>query len=746
MILAVSDRIETLRERLKHNGAASDRIAGQRKDAYARVFAETRDRPQVVRHAEALAAFLREKDLIVFEEDLLAGVSQFYDFTEPLDMPCLDHPALKHIPDDLWCPAGVAGGGDPADMVEFCRGFHIGLFTSAMGGHVIAGYDRVIAAGLGSLIEAARERLATAEGEARDFATASLAVCEAARDYILRYAAEAERLAGETPVDEFRGQLQAISEACRQIAAERPRTFFEAVQLVVLTHEVITAEQGSGSLSLGRADQYLFPFYQRDIEAGRLTADAAEEVVQALWLKFGALKNAYQNVTLGGIDGRGMFAGNDLTLMGLRATARLKMDQPLVSFRWHESMPEAFWEPVLDLIGEGLGFPAMFNDSVVIDAKCNVGLSREDAANYGIVGCVEMTAGGKEWSQTEAVRVNWAKALELMLNDGRCTLTGTQTAFRSEAALAELTTFEAFCDSYKRVFEQMVDMAAEWTIVRDRGYPLVWPFPFLSSTMAGCLEAGRDVTAGGTTYNLLTMNNCGMADVADSLMAIRKRVYDDQSLTLDELAEAVRNNFEGAEPVRASLTDAAERFGNDADGPDLIVKELAELLHERLATYQNARGGGYQIGMYTVSAHAQMGAATGALPSGRPAGVSLANGFSPCQGADASGPTAVARSLTTLDHRQFGNGVVVDLKFSPPLLAEPQGRQAIRKVIETYFDLGGLEIQFNVVDRKTLLAAQANPAEFRDLVVRVSGFSAYFVDLDKVCQNEIIARTEHGRV
>ena len=746
MISALDDRIETLRERLKHNGAATDRMAGQRKDVYARVYGETKAQPIVVRRAKALAAFLREKDLLIFEEDVLAGFSQFYDFAEPLDMPYLDHPALEELPDDLWCPAGVAGGADPAEMLDFCRGFHIGLFSAALGGHVIAGYDRVIASGLGAMIDAARERLATAKGQARSFVAASLRVCEAASDYLFRYAAEAERQAGQTSVSACRQQLQAISVACQHVASERPRTFFEAAQLVVLTHEIITAEQGSGSLSPGRLDQYLFPFYRDDIEAGRLTADEAEEIVQALWLKLGALKNAYQNVTLGGCNADGVFMGNDLTLMGLRASARLKMDQPLVSFRWCESMPEGFWGPVLDLVGEGLGFPAMFNDAVVIDAKFNVGLSREDATNYGVVGCVEMTAGGKEWSQTEAIRINWAKALELMLNGGCCTLTGTQTAFRPARPLAELTTFEAFVDSYKRVFERMVDMAAEWTIVRDRGYPLVWPFPFLSSTMAGCLEAGRDVTAGGTTYNLLTMNNCGMADVADSLMAIRRLVYEEQSLTLAELAEALRKNFDGAESLHARLTDSAERFGNDADGPDLIVKELAELLHERLARYRNARSGGYQVGMYTVSAHAHMGSATGALPSGRAAGVSLANGFSPCQGADVSGPTAVARSLTKLDHRQFGNGVVVDLKFSPSLLAQPQGRQAIRKLIETYFDLGGLEIQFNVVDRKTLMAAQAKPEEFRDLVVRVSGFSAYFVDLDKVCQNEIIARTEHGRV
>ena len=742
MISAVEGRIETLKQRTKHNGCFSEATAELRRRVYERVFAATRGESQVLRRAKALAAFLAEKDITVFAEDVLAGLQQTYDFREPMDLPCLEDPAIADRPEESYCPMAVAAGADPDAMAEFCAGFHIGLFTSSLGGHVIAGYDRVIDMGVGELVSAARARLETAEGEAREFADASVIVCEAFADYVRRYAERARAVADQTDVTAFADQLRTVAAACERIAVDRPRTFLEAAQLVALMHEVITAEQSSGSLSLGRLDQYLHLFYQADLAAGRLSKDSAEEIIQALWLKFGALKGAYQNVTLGGCDADGNDLGNDLTVMGLRASARLKMDQPLVSFRWHPSMPEALWEPVLDLIGEGLGFPAMFNDEVVIDAKCGVGLSRADAADYGVVGCVEMTDGGREWSQTEAARINWAKALELLLNDGICTLTGTPTPFRADRPLAELATFEQFLDCYKRVFGRLIDMAAEWTVVRDEGFPLLYPTPFLSSTMAGCLEAGRDVSAGGTTYNLLTMNNCGMADTADSLLAIKHLVYDRRELTLDELAGALRNNFAAAD-LRATLADAGPHFGTDRDEADLLVRDLAELLHERLAGFRNARGGGYQIGMYTVDSHAWLGKATGALPSGRPAGVALANGFSPCQGADTAGPTAVIRSLTKLDHRQFGNGMVLDIKFSPSFFDDPQGRQALQRLIETYFELGGLEIQFNVVSRATLLAAQAYPDRFRDLVVRVSGFSAYFVDLDTVCQNEIIARTEH---
>ena len=705
MISVVDDRIETLRQRLKHNGCFSEAMAEQRRMVYERVFAETRGEPQVLRRGKALAAFLAEKDVSVFVEDVLAGLQQTYDFREPMDLPSLEAPAIASRAEESYCPMAVAAGAAPDAMADFCAGFQIGLFTSSLGGHVIAGYDRVIATGVGVLVAAAQVRLETAEGEARDFAEASVIVCEAFRDYIGRYADQARAVAAETDVAAFGDQLRAVAAACEWIAAERPRTFLEAAQLVALMHEVITAEQASGSLSLGRLDQYLHPFYQADLAAGRLGKDEAEEIIQALWLKFGALKGAYQNVTLGGCDAAGAYVGNDLTVMGLRASARLKMDQPLVSFRWHPAMPVEFWERVLDLLGEGLGFPAMFNDEVVIDAKCRVGLDRADAADYGAVGCVEMAAGGREWSQTEAVRINWAKALELMLNDGRCTLTGEPTPLRADVPLAELATFEGFLDCYKRVFGRLIDMAAEWTVVRDEGFPLLYPTPFLSSTMAGCLESGRDVSAGGTTYNLLTMNNCGMADTADSLLAIKHLVYEASALTLAELAEALRTNFAGADDLRAQLAEAGPHFGTDRDEADLLVRDLAELLHERLADYRNVRGGGYQIGMYTVDSHAWLGKATGALPSGRPAGVSLASGFSPRQGADTAGPTAVVRSLTKLDHRQFGNGMVLDIKFSPSIFDDSQGRQALRKLIETYFTLGGLEIQFNVIDRKTLTVA-----------------------------------------
>jgi pyruvate-formate lyase len=734
-------RIDALRARIAHGGAYQESLATLRAEVCAREFARSQGEAQVVRAAKVLASFLRDKEIPMVSGDVLAGHQQCYDFATPMDLPCFDTPpagsrlSKETVP--LALAAGVAGD-DVALMEEFLTGLEIGLIGTCLGGHVIGGYDRVLEMGFPALAAEAR-------AETGAFAEASAIVMEAASEYAYRYARRAEELL-PTASEEDRPYLQRIAEACEELSEGPARSFVQAVQSVVLTHEILTAEQSCSSLSLGRVDQYLYPYYIADIAAGALTHDDARELIEALWLKIGGLVQSYQNVTLGGADIDGADQSNELTYLGLAATARLKLDQPLVSLRCHAGMSDDLWESTLDLIGQGMGFPALFNDPVVREAKERVGIARADAANYGIVGCVEMTVPGKEWAQTEAVRLNWAKVLELMLNEGVCTRTGKQTSFASSCPLAELTTFEKFYDAFCEVFGRSVDLLARGTMVRDRGFGEVYPYPFLSSTMVGPLASGCDVSAGGAEYNALTMNSCGMADVVDSLMAIKTCIYDDGAMTLDELATGLRTEFADAPQMRSTLAGSGERFGNGATDPDAMLVDLTARVHAQLAQYDPPRGGAWQMGLYTVDAHAYMGKQTGALASGRPAGVSLANGCSPCQGADVHGPTAAVRSVTALDHASLGNGMVFDLKFAPEWVKSDAGRGALRGLVQTYFVMGGMEIQFNVVDGETLRAAQMTPEAYRDLIVRVSGFSAYFTGLDPVTQDEIIARTQHGEI
>ena len=721
----LSDRTETLKRRMQNTH--SERMASQRKDAFQRVFNGNWSDPQVLRMAKGLAEFLREKDILMWEDDLLAGYEQYYDYSVP------SQPGKNSRAKDA---------SESHISKQVSRGQRIGLFGGGLGGHVIAGYPRILETGFGALAEAAREKLEEGKPEARDFALASLIMCEAATDYALRYAKRAQELARETAVEEYRRQLDRIANTCQWVSVNPARSFFEAVQLLWLTHEIVTCEQSSGSLSLGRLDQYLFPYYARDIAAGTLTRQEASEFIQALWIKFAGMKRGFQHVALGGCGSDGEYAANDLSYLCLQATKKLRMDQPLLSVRWHPSIPETFWNEIQDLIRLGMGFPALFNDEVAIAAKRRLGIAQEDAENYGIVGCVELSVPGKEFSHTEELRVNWAKVLELILNDGVCSVTGEDMGLNEKRSLEGIRSFEEFYEWYKEELRHFVDLGIRGRNVADRNFPDHRPYPFLSSTMEGCLEKGRDVTAGSTVYNLSTVNGCGMANAANSLVAIKKLVYQEERVSLSELAEALQS----PEVLHEALVTKCPKFGNDDDETDDLMRDLVEVVCSEVESHRNPRGGRFQTGLYTVEAHSQMGELTGALPDGRKRCTALANGFSPSQGTDLSGPTAVVKSLTKLNHRLLGNGMVLDLKFHPAFFEDGEKCQAFRHLVETYFRLGGMEIQFNVINRETLLQAQKSPEEYRDLIVRVSGFSAYFADLAKATQDEIIARTEHFAV
>ena len=502
-------------------------------------------------------------------------------------------------------------------------------------------------------------------------------------------------------------------------AAEPPRSFFEAVQLLWLGQEIAICEHAPGSLSLGRLDQYLYPFFRRDVDAGELDQAEAAELLEALWCKFGHLRRGFQNVTLGGRGSDGAYAGNELSYLCLRATRRLRMDQPLLSVRWSPEMPAEFWDSVQATIETGTGFPALFHDEIAIAAMERVGVTASDAEDYGLVGCVELSVPGREYAQTEALRVSWAKVLEVMLNDGRCTLTEEPLPLAQPRRLNEVETFADFLTWYRAELVHFLDLGIRGLNLMDAAWPSLLRAPFESLLMDGCLESGRDVTAGGTHYTLSSVNALGMPDVADSQVAINRLVFRERCVTLPDLARAARSDFAGAGSL-AAWAAAGPHYGNDGDEPDQIVALLTEEFCRQVDSCRNPRGGRFQSGMYPVDNHARRGSMTGALPSGRRAGVALANALSPCQGCDTTRPTALILSATKLDHTMMGNGMVLDLKFHPSFFEDESRRRAFRALVESYFDMGGMEIQFNVISRETLLAAQRSP------------------------QDEIIARTEHA--
>ncbi len=475
----------------------------------------------------------------------------------------------------------------------------------------------------------------------------------------------------------------------------------------------------------------------------KITREKAQEMITALWKKISEFGMGWQNVTLGGSDQNGYDMCNDMTVLCMNASLAVRADQPQVSLRVHKNMPDSVWKKAFELIQTGMGFPELYNDDVAVKAKINAGISEEDAWNYSIVGCVELTAGGKEYSHTEGARINWQKILELMLNDGECQVTGMNWKLKEKHELEEIQDFQQFYEWYKRELEYFTRFICGFIDVLTRQYGTYWPVPFMSSMMQGCIEKGKDVTNHGTIYNNLTLNCVGIATVADSLEAIETLVFKEKRLSLRALKDILNRDFEGYEAIHKRIL-SCPKYGNDILSVDSKVSELTQWFVDILADESSKYSkGSFQAGFYTSYFHATMGSRTGASPDGRKRGEALSPSLSPTSGMDKNSPTALINSAVHMNMEHFSNGMVLDLKLMTDFFRNEKHFENIRVLIETYFEMGGLEIQFNTIDRETLLAAQRDPCKYRNLVVRVSGFSAYFIALEESLQNEIIKRTEH---
>lgn len=718
----------------------SEKTYFQRRDIYSMIWKEKKNEPVILKKAKALVEFLEKKEIILKENDLLAGYQQPYNFSEPYEK-FSKNPLLVTFNSNLIYDLSWVDKKSRILLEEFKKAVKVGLFVSWMGGHVIPDYEGVLGKGFIGIRRKAENNLANVKYIDKDFLSSVVIICEGVENYIKRYAKKASLLTGKVKSKSYEYNLKRIAEVCEWVSINPPRTFFEALQLFWFIHEILTAEQESGSLSLGRFDQYIYPYYIDDLRDGRTTREEAEKLIEEIWIKFNGLSRGFQNITLGGQKIDGSDATNDISYICLEVTRKLQMPQPAVSVRYHSKTPEKFFNLACETIKMGFGLPALFNDGAIIPAKERMGIIREDAINYGIVGCVEPGIPGKEFSQAEALRINWAKVLELILNDGKCAVTGEKIKMKNE----KLSGFNSFDDFYKVYEEELryfVNLGIKALNILDKNFSRFFPYPYLSAIMSGCIKNNRDVTCGGTVCNLTSINGCGMANTADSLASIKKLVYEEKRITLRELKDNLRNNFSKNERLRQMLINRSPKYGNDDDYVDIFLKDLVKLFCNKINRYHNPRGGNYQCGLYTVDSHAALGKLTGALPDGRFSGKALANGLSPSQGVDKFGPTAVINSILKFDHKLLGNGMVLDLKFLPQVLANKNGFEKFKMLIKIYFELGGMELQFNVINKETLVKAQKSPDEYQNLIVRVSGFSNYFTSLDKALQDEIIERTE----
>ena len=632
-------------------------------------------------------------------------------------------------------------------------------------GHYSPSYKKVITKGFNGIRQDALEKLKVmgipADGNEVDtynFLKAVIISCDAAVSFAQRYADLAKQMAVEESDSARKTELLKIASICEKVPANPATTFHEACQAFWFFQLILQLESSGHSISPGRFDQYMYPYYSKDLLTGQLAREDAQELVECLWIKLSEINKIrpigvtriaggypmFQNLIVGGQDRDGKDATNDLSFICLDASQNVGLHQPSISARLWNGTPEVFWNKIVEVTKKGLGMPALYNDEVIIPGLLNRGKSIEDARDYAIVGCVEPGPQGYEygWSGGNGDNPYFSlpACLEYAINDGKSLKTGMQ-AGPSTGSLADFKSFEEVKKAYEKQVKYFVDHFAVITNTADLVHQDVAPLPFLSCGMEYCIEKGIDVSAGGAKYNAIGTAGVGVSNVGDSLMAIKKMVFDEKVVSGSELLEILKSDWSGQEVLRNRIIAEVPHYGNDEEEVDAIAAWAAEV-YCKLTEKSVGPRGPYQPGLYPVSANLYLGAVLGASPDGRKAGDALADGISPIHGRDLNGPTAVLNSASKVDHLINSNGTLLNLKFHPSALEGETGETALKAALKGYFSQKGLHVQYNVVDSKRLRDAQKNPDKYKDLVVRVAGYSALFVGLDPDLQEDIITRTE----
>jgi formate C-acetyltransferase len=625
-------------------------------------------------------------------------------------------------------------------------------------GHICPNVRRWLALGPKAIRDDVLARLPGASPTAARFYQGEVIVLEGATDFMRRYAILAEEMSAQTESRGEQRNLEDIAARCRKLATQPASSFHDAIQSLWFLFVLLQMESNASSFSPGRADQYLLPYYQKDIAAGILDESRALEIIEALWLKFNQivyLRSSSSakyfagfpigfNIACGGLTQDGKDASNELSYFFLKAQADIGLPQPNLSARLSGQSSKEFVRECSRVIGLGSGMPQIFNDESIIPALEAKGISHENAMNYAIVGCVELSPQGNNLGWSDAAMFNMVKALELTLNNGTCLLNGTRMGLNL-GSFTDYKTYEELEDAFRQQMDYFINRMIAACDVVDRLHAEFLPSPLLSSVIDGCTEKALDVTAGGATYNLSGIQAIQVANVADCLAVAKKCIYEDKSLKAEDLLAALRTNYEGAEVLRQQLINKVPKYGNDIEWVDSIAAKWVNYFAGKLATYTNARSGIYHAGLYTVSAHVPMGQNVGASLDGRKAKEPLADGgMSAMYGRDHNGPTALLRSVSKIDANNGSNGTLLNMKFLPEFFRSEENIEKFSSFLRTFVKLHINHVQFNVVRRKDLLAAKADPETWRSLTVRVAGYTAYFVELANDLQDEIIARTSYG--
>ena len=676
-------------------------------------------------------------------------------------------------------------------------------------GHVTVQYEKVLAIGYEGIIAEAEVELAKCNvgddnyAKRSHFLEAVIISCKAVITYAQRYADLATREAQACTDVRRKEELRNIAEKCSRVPAKGATTFYEACQSFWFVQQLLQIESSGHSISPGRFDQYMYPYYKEDLDSGNLTREFAQELMDCIWVKLNDLNKCrdaasaegfagyslFQNLIAGGQNEDGMDVTNDLSFMSIQASMHVMLPQPSFSVRVWNGTPHEFMIKAAELTRTGIGLPAYYNDEVIIPALVNRGLTLADAREYNIIGCVEPQKAGKTEGWHDAAFFNMCRPLELVFSNG--VDKGEQISVQT-GNVEEMTTFEEFFDAYKAQMNYNIELLVNADNAIDVAHAERCPLPFLSCMVDDCIKRGKTVQEGGAIYNFTGPQGFGVANMADSLYAIKKLVYDQKKISITDYKKALLTNYgkgmdatsisEMTAQIAESLKEAGRsigekevaailsvvkgvsesrevresgekllnmieeipKFGNDVPEVDAFAREVAYTYTKPLETFKNPRGGIYQAGLYPVSANVPLGAQTGATPDGRLAHTPVADGVSPSAGKDVHGPTAAANSVARLDHYIASNGTLFNQKFHPSALSGRAGLENFVALIRSYFDQKGSHMQFNVVSRETLLDAQKHPEQYKHLVVRVAGYSALFTTLSRSLQDDIINRTEQG--
>jgi len=797
----------------------------------------TENEPIITRRAKAFAHILRHIPIIIREDELIVGSSTL------APRGCQTYPEFSYqwLEDELDTvetrsadPFYIAEetkeelrevhkywkGKTTSELAlsymapEAVRAIEHNIFTPGNYfyngvGHVTVKYEEVLAVGYEGIIKKAEQELSECNvgdgdyAERSHFLQAVILSCQAVIEYARRYSTLAQEMAERCTDAARKEELLRIAENCSRVPAKGAQNFYEACQSFWFVQQLIQLESSGHSISPGRFDQYMYPHYKKDMENGNISREFAQELMDCIWVKLNDLNKCrdavsaegfagyslFQNLIAGGQNKEGEDVTNDLSFMCIQASMHVRLPQPSLSVRVWNGSPHEFLIKAAELTRTGIGLPAYYNDEVIIPSLQNRGLSLEDAREYNIIGCVEPQKAGKTEGWHDAAFFNMCRPLELVFTNGedKGEMVGVPTG-----EVTEMSSFEEFYNAYKKQMEYCISLLVNADNAIDVAHAKRCPLPFLSCMVDDCLKRGKSVQEGGAVYNFTGPQGFGIANMADSLFAVRKLVYEEKKVTMEEMKEALAWNFgkgldqqsvsDTAEAVLRKMKDAGQKidentvssilkavmnaqpgeekmkryeeihnmieevpkFGNDIPEVDYFARDVAYTYTKPLQNYKNPRGGQFQAGLYPVSANVPLGGQTGATPDGRYAHTPVADGVSPSAGKDVNGPTAAATSVSRLDHFIVSNGTLFNQKFHPSALSGREGLEKFVALIRSYFDQKGMHMQFNVVDRDTLIDAQKYPEKYKHLVVRVAGYSALFTTLSRSLQDDIIRRTEQG--